>query len=55
MIHHNYEIETGIQAFSTFKEKTLLPDAFVCVNVTIQRRRLSGRQGSRDILFPGIF
>ena len=32
MIHHNYEIETGIQAFSTFKEKNLLPDAFVCVN-----------------------
>lgn len=32
VIHHNYEIETGIQAFSTFKEKNLLPDAFVCVN-----------------------
>ena len=32
VIHHNYEIETGIQAFSTFKEKSLLPDAFVCVN-----------------------
>ena len=32
VIHHNYEIETGIQAFSTFKAKNLLPDAFVCVN-----------------------
>ena len=32
VIHHNYEIETGIQAFSTFKKKNLLPDAFVCVN-----------------------
>ncbi|MGO4947261.1 diguanylate cyclase [Blautia sp. Sow4_E7] len=32
VIHHNYEIETGIQAFSIFKEKDLLPDAFVCVN-----------------------
>ena len=32
VIHHNYEIETGIQAFSKFKEMDLLPDAFVCVN-----------------------
>ena len=54
VIHHNYEIETGIQAFSTFKEKNLLPDAFVCVNdntavgVCLPPRK-------QDILFPGIF
>lgn len=35
VIHHNYEIETGIQAFTTFCEKGLLPDAFVCVNDNI--------------------
>ena len=32
MIHHNYEIETGIRHFPHLKEKNLLPDTFVCVN-----------------------
>lgn len=31
----NYEIETGIQTFQNFKEKDLLPDAFVCANDNI--------------------
>ena len=33
--HHNFEIETGLQAFSVFQEKDLLPDAFVCANDNI--------------------
>ena len=31
----NYEIETGIHAFHEFKNKDLLPDAFVCANDNI--------------------
>ena len=33
--HLNFEIETGLQAFSVFQEKDLLPDAFVCANDNI--------------------
>nr|WP_295278731.1 GGDEF domain-containing protein [uncultured Blautia sp.] len=33
--HHNFEIETGLQAFSVFQEKDLLPDAFICANDNI--------------------
>lgn len=35
VFNYNYEIETGIQAFSIFQEKKLLPDAFVCGNDNI--------------------
>ena len=35
VFNYNYEIETGIQAFSVFQEKNLLPDAFVCGNDNI--------------------
>lgn len=31
----NYEIETGIHAFYEFRDKDLLPDAFVCANDNI--------------------
>ena len=33
--HLNFEIETGLQAFSVFQEKDLLPDAFICANDNI--------------------
>ena len=32
---HDYKIRTGLQAFEEFKNKKLLPDAFVCANDNI--------------------
>ena len=52
VIHHNYEIETGLQAFSTFKEKNLLPDAFVCVN---DNTAVGVCLAAKEAGFPGIF
>ena len=56
---HNYEIETGIQAFNIFKEKELIPDAFVCANDNIAvglclAARDSGYKIPEDFIVTGF-
>ena len=55
----NYEIETGIHAFHEFKNKDLIPDAFVCANDNIAvgvclAARESGYKIPEDFLVTGF-
>ena len=52
VIHHNYEIETGYQAFPRLKRKPT-SDAFVCQR-QYSCRHLSCRQGSRIFYSRGF-
>lgn len=56
---NDYEIETGENAFDYFKEKELIPDAFVCANDNIavgicHRAKEEGYEVPRDFLLSGF-
>lgn len=55
----DYEIETGEKAFDYFKEKDLIPEAFVCANDNIavgicHRAKEEGYEVPRDFLLSGF-